>query len=148
MPANRDPRGRARSAAFWKHWVAWALLAGMALAALAGVLVHVPRPVPSWALEQSLIYRVEFGGVLLVVGYVALIALRLGWHNRTFSKLTLGPASAEAQPAERAAADELIQLKAQITELTDVMSATLEGLNERVDTLESAMRGNADPEVS
>jgi hypothetical protein len=148
MLANEPDRRPDRASAFWEHWVAWALTAGIVLAVVAGVLVSVPRPAPSWALEQPIIYRIEFGGVLLVVGYVLLIAMRLGWHNRTFSKLTLGPAGAEAQPAERAAADELTQLRAQITALTEAMSETVEDLNARVDALEVAVRGNADPEVS
>jgi hypothetical protein len=54
----------------------------------------------------------------------------------TLGRITIGPAAAEA-PAERAAADELVQLRATIEVVTETTSDTIESLNRRVKTLEN-----------
>jgi hypothetical protein len=126
---------------FWDHWVFWAVLVSVALAALAGWIVKVPQPVPGWALEQQLIYRIEFAGILLALAYGLLIVLRLGWHNQTLSKMQLGPVSGEA-PAEKAAADELSKLQDTITILSEETSTALEALDGRVQALEDVRRSS------
>jgi hypothetical protein len=75
-------------------------------AGIAG-LCATPRQ-PGYALDSSVVYRVEVSAAVLLGLYFTALSLWLAWHGKGFFKLEIGPAKAEALGAEHienAAAD-------------------------------------------
>lgn len=105
----------------------WAVVAGMLLGLLAGLLVHGREPAA--ALHSELVFRIEVGLIVAVVSYWGAGALWLAWHQTLFKRLGFGGAGAE--PPEQKAVEERDE------KLEEFMAATTETLAEHTERLET-----------
>lgn len=125
-----------------KKGLASLLGAMFVVAILVGITGDVPEPVPDWALEQEVVYRLEVALAIFVLLYVPVAVVALARQGRLFTKFGAGPASAEAEAL--AAADEntaaLTDLKTGLDQVRGSVGLTLAALgvvDERITTLET-----------
>lgn len=124
------------------HLVAYVVVALVAVAGVLGGLTDAPQDPPGWALRSDLVYHLEVAGVLLAAGYLVVVLLVLGWDNATLTKLTLGPAGAEAP--EKAAAAQLDELKRSMRARDEKTAGLLVAINERLDRVDPPADGDLD----
>ena len=116
------------------HVVAYVVGLLVLVAGVLGGFADAPARLPGWALRSELVYHVEVAGVLLAAGYLVVVLLVLGWDNATLTKLTLGPAGAEAP--EKAAAAQLEELKRAMSARDDKTAQLLGDMNDRLDRVD------------
>lgn len=113
---------------FW--FVVAATVAGIVTAAVAG------GRAPKLALYSNILYRVEVGALTMVVLYVVIYLLWLGWHGRAPKKLPL-----PGTPGLDTASETLDLAAADQEEFQEV-------IEERVGLLEDAVRDLAEEQLS
>ncbi len=114
--------------------LAGAVLAVLTVAAVVGLNAEPPSPVPEWALRQPSVFRAEVGLIVAGILYVGVLMLVLSISNRTFSKISAGPASVEIAAHETT--DGLIGMFDAQEELADSLEDTLQVLIPRLEELE------------
>ena len=107
------------------------LLAVIALGALIFAFTGTaPEPVPDWALRNEGVYRLEVALAIFLLLYVPVAAVALARQGRLFTKLTAGPATAEAEAAVAEAAEEtaaaLRDLRIAVDQVRGSSAATLQ----------------------
>jgi hypothetical protein len=64
------------------------VVGAIALALVGGLTTPTPNDgVPAYALEASIVYKIEIALAIFVALYIAVITLRLAWYGRTFTRV-------------------------------------------------------------
>jgi hypothetical protein len=118
------------------HPFAWLMAAALVLAIVAAVLA--PGRAPAVALYWNPIYRAEVALVVLALAYLLGVAGWMAWNGEAFRRIELpGGAALERDTQELdAAATGFGEFQASTIDRLDVVEATLERLNARVDEIE------------
>ena len=125
-----------------KKGLASVLGAVFVVAILVGITGSVPDPVPEWALEQEVVYRLEVTLAIFILLYVPVAAVALARQGRLFTKFGAGPASAEAEALAAAeentgALDDITEGLQQVRGSVGLTLAALGALSDRVAALET-----------
>lgn len=104
-------------------------------AALAGAVAAQPPPrLPASALGSILVWRAEVAAAVFTVGYLAVVAVRLSLHGRTFTRVGSGGVDIPElrSPLERQAS------AAEIETSLAGLAATIRAIEVRLSVLEDA----------
>jgi hypothetical protein len=110
------------------------VLGALVLAFAGGLAVAAPRRLPAVALGAVLLWRVEVAAASFVVAYVAVVAVHLSLHGRTFTRV--GSTGIEIPDMRRAAEEETDVAAIDLGVSLAALRVTTEALDERLRTLE------------
>ena len=105
------------------------VLAALAVGGLAAVAAG-----DATVLHSNVIFRVAVGGAVAAVAYLAVVALWLAWHRKSFKKLGFWGGAVEADDAP--IADDVRQRDLEVAEFMGTTTKALEELGRRVEQLE------------
>jgi hypothetical protein len=89
-------RGQNISAWLTRWGFAAIVTAAAILALIGGATVALPGDIPAVALQAAPVYRIEVGGAIFVVLYLAAMAVVLALQNRAFTEFGSGAVKAQS----------------------------------------------------
>jgi hypothetical protein len=123
----------------WPLLIAVCAVACVALAT--GLLVATPTPgPPAVALNSEVVFRIEVGAIVFVVLYGFVVAIRLAFFGKTFTKLGTTGAEIPDVSELRKSVQEYAGLERALDQINAQIVAVAENLDARVSRLEVEKR--------
>jgi hypothetical protein len=119
---------------------AFALIAAIVLSLVGGLRTPIPADgAPAYALQASIVYRIEVALAVFVALYLAAVTLRLAWYGRTFTRVGASGAEIPDVRLIQAGVDHARQAERLIQEIQAEL-ADLQQLESRLSITEERLR--------